>query len=314
MAKFSNVNETGNHLAVVFFLKETLVEAGWEVKESSDGSTYNASGDEWASTSEVAGASSWLRIADPANRREILFKHKNVLNDDDWYVGYSSLDKFIGGSPDATTPPTATDEQALWGTLAGQVAVDMFASTTETHRIHVVAESTPTSGVYPFWCFSHLQGANTGYFFAGCDPMLPGSFSAESTPSAPTTGDADPCVFVIDNGPAAAQMASIRSYSQWKGWFRYNFGDQEFVNFEGQDGSFADNLGNSPWGLVEGFPLHWGRVSAQVSGIGHKGYGAFVKWASNNRNLFETVNLNSGAYIHIHDLLLPWPDNTPHIL
>ena len=48
MAKFSNVNKTptvnGGHIDTIYWLKQTLVDAGWVVKESSDGTTYNALG------------------------------------------------------------------------------------------------------------------------------------------------------------------------------------------------------------------------------------------------------------------------------
>lgn len=320
MAKIFNINKVNDgtstgHIEAIFWLKETLVAAGWTVKASSNGTVYNATGDEWTTPADVNPASSWLRIADPADRRELLFKHRNVAGDDDWYVGYSSLDKFIQGTPSATATPTAADEAALWGTLAGQLTADMFGSTSQSHRIHVVAEDTPINGVYPFWIISHIQGGITPYFWMACDPLIPGTYPEETDPANPTVGDADPVVWSLRNSGAETIMSTggnnIRTYTAWRGWFKYNFAEQEFVNFFGSDqGGFSNTLNRNPYNNnVEGFDVFWGRANSQPNAVGLKGRGAWIKWAGDTRAQFETVNLNAGAFLHIGSLLVPWPDN-----
>ncbi len=56
--------------AAIFAFKELLVDAGWTVLPSSDGTTYNASGDQITTGSSGAGGmannSAWFRIESPA--------------------------------------------------------------------------------------------------------------------------------------------------------------------------------------------------------------------------------------------------------
>jgi len=75
MAIHFDVNQTPSTFAeCAFRLKQIMVTAGWVVKSSSDGTTFNSTGDQITSANTGAGGmnnnNAWFRIQDPAGGRE----------------------------------------------------------------------------------------------------------------------------------------------------------------------------------------------------------------------------------------------------
>lgn len=94
--------------------KEDMVAAGaYTVASSSDGTTYNPSGDQVTGSGSGAGGfdndSAWMRLVAADGKREILLQR--AIGDSDLFNGWFSFGSvpFTGGSPDATTVPTATN-------------------------------------------------------------------------------------------------------------------------------------------------------------------------------------------------------------
>jgi hypothetical protein len=101
-----------------------LVVAGWTVPSSSDGTTYNASGNVFTNghlygqntitPGSPLNGNAWWRLRHPLGSCELLFHHHLTTNADAYTVRYS-VAGFTGGAPDATTPPTATDQVYVFG-------------------------------------------------------------------------------------------------------------------------------------------------------------------------------------------------------
>src|SRR5688572_23586724 len=104
-----------NALAM-FALKEALVDEGWIVVSSSDGSTYNAAGDQITTGASGAGgldnSDAWFRLRMPeyqGRERELMVQRGG--SGQSWRIAYSHEDTFDSGTPDATTIPEATDQE-----------------------------------------------------------------------------------------------------------------------------------------------------------------------------------------------------------
>lgn len=105
-----------------FFWKEDLKTNGWTVGSSSDGTTYNASGDQITSGGSGAGGfnndSAWVRLVAPDGTREILLQRTGDADSANVVFSFGS-NAFTGGSPDATTRPFATSEVGVVGPTFG---------------------------------------------------------------------------------------------------------------------------------------------------------------------------------------------------
>ena len=119
----NNTPVTGG--AAIYIALTTLVNAGWTVKSSSDGTTYNSSGNQITSggtgTGGYGNAKAWFRIQAPAiggKNRELTIQTPNTATSSA-RIKYSPSAGFTGGSPSATQTPTASDEVLLCGSALG---------------------------------------------------------------------------------------------------------------------------------------------------------------------------------------------------
>lgn len=75
-------------------------------------------------------------------------------------------------------------------------------------------------------------------------------------------------------------------------------------------GSATSLVGVSPWSaLDQGVSIPWGRNSAAVQ-PGFAGQSNTLKFRGVNRSYPSTINLASGAYVYMLDMLVPWQDGT----
>ena len=182
---------------VMFHLKELLKSVGWSVLSSSDGTTYNSSGDQISHSGSGANGygntSAWFRIQDPGALREYVFQRGSSSLYLKWM--YSASDKFTGGTPNATTPPTATDEQGL--ARAVTTSQVMFPGTAFTH---IAAQSSAHNGVYAWWLVrAETLAVTPERTIMMCDAM-DASFSS---------GDNDPCVHIgTEDAPTYATIGA----------------------------------------------------------------------------------------------------------
>lgn len=152
-------------------LKTQLVAAGWSVAASGDGrSAYGASSDvisadSGAGSLDTSGA--WMRLRMSGATRELLIVRKSTSVA--WTVRYSAAG-FSGGSPSATTAPTATDSQTLIdGTL-------LMAD--GTYRWLICAEN---SAPYYLGAYAIPSGGGTAQTLLALWPMRSGSYPSSDT-------------------------------------------------------------------------------------------------------------------------------------
>jgi hypothetical protein len=100
---------------VFFFHKTRMKLRGWLVVESSDGTTYNASGDQISTGNAGAGGwdndLAWALLQDPTGAVQWLFQRGGSGDNTNWYIGRSPTAAYAGGG--ATTRPSAGDEEIV---------------------------------------------------------------------------------------------------------------------------------------------------------------------------------------------------------
>jgi hypothetical protein len=295
MAKSADVNNIGAPDDITFALKAVAKLAGFTVSKSGDSLVYNATGDQI--TVKAAGAGGWLNLRawwvlrEPGGRREYCIQRTSA---NQYRVKYSANAKFIGGAPNATTTPTATDEQVLLGsgTDAAPVGATWFDAGA-ARRYHIVVQSTPVSGAYYIGVAQTIVSSTTqtsGMFVV--EPMAPGSYSAT---------DGDPVVIAC----------GFIGYGTGSAWYGYGTAGQIWalnttVAVPGPfNGSLGVDIGDG--GDVNGRPWYNGTVSGSVR---IKGMGAFVAAKGPPRNYPATANTATDAYVYLGNYVYPYPDNT----
>ena len=184
MAFVHNVNVTVTTGAgSIFNVLATLLAAGWTVPSSSDGTTYNSSGNQISSAGSGAGGldnnSAWFRVRDPGGRREYVFQRGT--NSGAWRVTFSELTKFSTGSPSTTVVPSATDGQILigGGTDGSPTFSALWLDAVATGKTHCVATDTPEGAdAYWFWFAQTAAGSGALRSFLIVDAMQAASYPA----------------------------------------------------------------------------------------------------------------------------------------
>lgn len=155
-------------------LKTRLVAAGWTVVASGDGrSAYGASSDvitadSGAGSLDASGA--WMRLRPGSGTREVLIIRGASVTT--WTVRYSAAG-FSGGSPSATTAPTATDQQTL-------ISAAQLLPANGTYRWLVCVED---AAPYHMWAGAIPTGGGAPRTLVALWPMREGSYpSADPDP------------------------------------------------------------------------------------------------------------------------------------
>jgi hypothetical protein len=205
MAKFPDCNTIGTGAAAIYKLKEVKKAAGWPIVCSSDGLTYNASGDQITHAAGGAGGMAnnyaWFVAREPGGRRE--WCYQRGTGNTVWRIKYSAFVRFIGGTPGILRVPNAADEQVLCGSGSDAAPAGAIVfGTDSSYRVHITAESVPINGCYHFqlWCTNTPAGTvSAATIFQ--EPVG----SGEST-------DVDPCIVQGDGST---------SPSNCRAWFGY---------------------------------------------------------------------------------------------
>lgn len=295
---------------VMFNLKELLKLAGWTVLSSSDGTTFNGSGDEitvpGSGSGGMANNSAWYRITDPAALRELVVQRGTANRS--WEVWISSLDKFVAASGDATNIPQAADEQQIVGTAGAPDTT--FFDVDNTYGHHLRAQDASPYEWFGF-CTDAVGFVDVGMMF---DPLE----EAES-------GDTDPIAYFFNGDVSTspwvlARFGSVSTSPQ--GWYKMNSASEAFVRIlpatlDGASGQlFPGNAGLTP--LASEHPtarILFARETAQATQIGIKGYSTLARWKGNSslNGQANTVGPSAGVIdgVCLGDCILPWPDVAP---
>jgi len=305
---------------VVYRLKQLLKTAGWTVMSSSDGTTYNSSGDQITSGSSGSGGygnnSAWFRIRMPLMdgvTREFIFQ-RGLGTDTSLRMKYSYSAGFTGGSPSATQTPSATDEQYVTG--GGTDAAPSFAAlfaANGTYKANIIA-----------------GGENEGYVFVVLTPANSNTTVSSTTwylerMQANTYPQSDPDPYVMGGNatnPTSSNISSATSII--KGWLGKGTSIQGFVSIapgfpSDTTTTFVNNLGlNANTRQEDLLPMIYARRSALGSPAGYKGIGSMLRWnsyfhgSSGSMSITKVISINStNDYIIVGDLVAPWNGSTP---
>lgn len=310
----STINLSTDGPGAIFRLKKLLKTVGWTVPMSSDGSTYNPSGDQITHSGSGAGGmnnlSAWFRIQDPGGQREYLFQRDTSAERLKWH--YSTSAKFVGGSPNATTLPTATDTKGLVEESTGSVIMFPLGATV---RAHIAAQDTAVGGVYSWWLVAYFSSSFRTFMF--CEAIDPESTNNDSDLALHSGAALTPTGAIIrNNTPGATAFFGWMDYGgaheEWKGItaLRYEINGGNLF----QPAAAADTMYTDPHDtLVKLLPIHWFRHPYEGSSPGYKGIGKYMRWNPRVSTFAYTdlVLVGSEYYLVWYDFLLPgWPDAT----
>jgi hypothetical protein len=306
MALVHNVNvgaTSGDQM--IYLLLTTLLSAGWTVPSSSDGTTYNASGNQLTGSGSGAGGlgntSAWFVVRDPSGRREFCFQRGTANTS--FRAKYSALSKFSGGSPSATRVPAATDEQVILG--AGSDASPTYVAhfvASPTGRFHVVTTDTAENGVFWFW-YAQINSSIVTQCFMLHDALKAGTTRAS---------DADPC-YVANNAAAGASstMTFANLVTAGKAWTRYGLSGAAWATSLVGPAAVGTFFGPASGGVANPYSGEDDAVECLVGAlaVGYKGRSAVVKGASIVRAFPATWNLADAnlSSVRIDGTLLRWP-------
>lgn len=317
--------------------KGLITNAGWILEGAGDGvSNFNNSGSAGSIiTGSGTGAhgfnnsGAWARLRTPTGSRELLFQRGNATYN--WWVQYSFSAGFTGGSPSATTAPTATDAYGIVG--GNSNGVNTFNTNDGSYRQQIACDS---ASPYGFYSITYPTGGGDCNSIQMMDPM---SFDSS---------DNDPYVFMFSNGninsnrifpfgnSVAINCAATRidtapgntSYGIPVGYLGKGQPGEGFVSLSvtwlecgpnisisipGNVGTELNNFGD-----VE-VPLIWARNSTNYnttnygSPTGYKGVSSILRWLATFRQtgMMLTVNTTGDRLVINGVMTLPWNGTTP---
>jgi hypothetical protein len=292
--------------------KNNLKTAGWTCPAAGNGATWG-----WNYDVTAWGGSygdGWIVFKQPAAvngvQRQWLFK-RNWAYRSQWdYIRYSYSAGFTGGSPNANTPPTASDSVDVSAPSYGKF---LHISTGGSNRVQMFADNAPP---YSFGYWSHPLGGGAATNFFCMDPLLPDTY-----PSA----DTDPYVFYFShtynltifgtqfNDPTAQYCA--------KAYFNKGLASAAFANCPGL--LLKDNagivvpsaLGPNPYtGTDEVFPVFYGRRLGAGAPVGFKGQSSLFLYSGTPRNTSDTLTLltTRDRYYIANGVSVPWDGTEPN--
>jgi hypothetical protein len=302
-----------------YYIKEALKQAGWVVKSSSDGTTYNASADQITTGNSgangMANASAWFRIQSPAGAggREFTFQRSTNLN---WRVKFSHADGFTGGAPAATVTPSATDEQIILG--GGTDAAPTYAGFYYTDATYFIHIGTDNAAPYGFYCAMLRHNVTDLYMFAHIP--LEGYSSADVAPYIITlrTSNHFNGTILGDYNTGTALTHGLGS-----GYYKKGLGGEAWVRFpampfyaEGNrvpdtsSGYFAGNSGSVD---LVAMPV------ARRSGIANPGWKGWVPismmgWMMGASGSGIIRIAGGNRYVVLNNICLRWPPSDDVIM
>jgi hypothetical protein len=310
----------------IFNLKTALKAAGWTVTKSSDGVTFNASGDQITVSGTGAGGmrvvKAWFVIQQPTAafgfQRQFCFQNADA-NGYQWRIKYSAGAGFSGGSPGAIATPSATDEGYIFG--AGTDAAPTFASlfqasygnTVPVRQQIMVNNASP----YEWYTISYPQGGGDTNQILMLDVMSTGSFDVL---------DVDPYVILAASLTLFSNTTLFAAETVAKTWFKKGLAGALFMPISASQyqfgtgvntAAFAHNIGANAYSNKDNvLPLMFGRTPSGVTAVGLKGQSTLLRWVCNSRSSGDTLTLVSTsdaicATTAPYCVALPWDGSTP---
>lgn len=308
---------------IFFKLKELLKSVGWIVQASSDGTTYNATGDIITSFSSGAGGlgnnTAWFRITTPNQKEEFVWQRGG--NTQSYRLKWSPLSKFIGGTPGTTRTPAAGDETFIFG--GGTDTAPSYNGsfgTVSNYRIYMGADADAPYG----WYISVIQPAG---YSGGTGASMPFFMFFDGLSQTETT---DPCKSIVVSGVSSTGI--ITSYSSSTDTtltssgtrcvsriISASTGNEASIGFAmltlGESSTlYAGNcMGNPINNREEILPIAFGRRAALVT-PGFKGFCTTYRVLGSNKAHGDTITVNTTRdRIIIGQFVLPWDGSVPTV-
>lgn len=329
MAYTFTINQTaGVGSDIVYRLKTALVASGWTVTKSSDGTTYNSTGDQITHTGTGAGgiknARAWFVIRQPGtNQREFCIQRSSdasTLNYN-WRIKYSGGPStgFVGGTPSATQVPSATDEATLLG--GGTDASPTFSNWFTANETILIKSNIlvgDASSNYNFLMFCHApQGPSATLY----NYSRYGALGIDAVTNY-SVGDPDPVVVYFDNATSTGQFTShmTDTTSSWGGlsWYKKGIAGAGFVKTPvltygyGTTTAIPYTIGQHPLSFKDiTVPVVYGRNTSQAAPNGFKGVSTLFELCTNQR-IYGTMMTRSTTNdrLILGYVSIPWNGTT----
>lgn len=311
MATTTHVSSPATGAVAVDALIDTLLAAGWRITRWSDATTYtNATGAPLATNPYGSGGSgagnlgntsAWFTVRASDSSREWLFQRG--ASDAAWTINRSAAG-FSGGSPAATTLPTATDATALFS------AASAFTAT--PGRLFISADDADDYGWRLMCC--PVGGGNVLTLLA--DVPL----------DSPDPADTDPYLWVgyynsTGLSVYAASVFNNTSSSLALVYKRFvGAGSNQRVAFV-TGATYSGGL--APPDVVQGgylpssgydvpLPIPVLRTGTPSTSTGWCGFARGVRWSTvQGRANGQTLDGTTQYWIYAAGLWLPWDSSTP---
>lgn len=302
------------HSQVIYELKQLIVAAGGQVKESGDGtSVYSASGDCISSASVINQSNAWFRVrlkdAGDGIIREICVQRG--ASDGYHRVKYTCGTFTGGGGSASQTPACADTEIVIAGgdTDASPTFADVFhAASPNTYRGVMYAQSNGP-GLYA--CYV-LNAGGAPIFTFWIDPVI--------VPDGVT--DPDPVVVGINSHWQTTEFDYVLSVGCSVGWLKKGTVGGNIVRLPAlylRDYSgtiFPNNAGDNPHnGALELQEVVYHRAVSNTSPVGRKGRSTFFRWLGSAQTAWVPLNVGGGTknfFCSGGDLAVgPWDGTDP---
>ena len=312
MALQFTVNQAPVNGAVAMWnLVLALIGAGWTKVQDSDGSTYSNTGSQVVGPGTGANGffntRAWVVLQSPAGAGSRQLCIQNTFSTGDyWRLKYSKQSGFTGGSPDAQTVPSATDEVLLFGggSDASPGTVLYFPSAGGYYQQIAVDTAAP----YGFYMVVYLKVSGSTYSSLIFDPMVANSYA---------NTDADPLVIYITGATSDAITTTYLCHESLgpAAWYKYGLAGAGFVHctalmlsnattqiFPGLAGSNAYTSND----LIA--PIIYHRRGNLSAPVGDKGQSSLLAWKGSARSTGDT--LMSKTWAVFGDLCFKWDGTT----
>lgn len=320
-----------------FRLRQLLIAKGWTVPQDSDGTTYSSSGVQITNANlnvanSIWNPLAWYRLVHPTNKIEYIIQkgNTNPTTGEYWRI-YTSVAGFSGGAPNATTPPTATDQIQICGTSGA----DRIYGLTDGDFVtdFILGDSYED---YSFYVHQRSNGLGDA-LIQRC-PIIKASFGFEKLLQ-PASDDTWPYVSICaTSGNATASYDLYESNSTIfrpdtaigtqrgaVGRYRHGLTGAQWVKwglaYPAQQGpSAVSNLNDDPGagsGAYGGLPYFWplfyvrGSVATQVAtgaqtwpANGYKGLSRLFRYA--HRQIQGAVLLEQKYFAQFSSIVIPW--------
>lgn len=295
-----------------FQWKEHLVDQGWTVLRSSDGTTYNASGDQITTAANLNNNRAWFEIQSPGAEVTFIVQAETTSSRRSWRVKVTAAAAgFSGGSPAATVTGSATSEHLLVGT--GSDASPGFTSLFVSSGVIRAFIKADDAAPYGFLMGGWSSGVGLASLHFSLDPMVTDSFPA---------GDEFPYSLFL-GGPSSGTSYFSESVfinaspGLHKPITRFNTGaawlHAPACTFRDGSGTLTNAVGTHEVTVTDTpLPFAYARRVALGTLGSFKGFSSLFRLTLGTRATSDTMTVVTARdYIVLGDMITPWNGSIP---